>query len=73
MMDRIIQGLEYKIALAYLDDIVVYGATIEECIHNLYLVLVRVRDAGLKLKPSKCSLFVFFCCHMGGLFTCTFG
>ena len=57
MMDRIIQGLEYKIALAYLDDIVVYGATIEECIHNLDLVFARVREAGLKLKPSKCSLF----------------
>ena len=57
MMDRIILGLEYKIALAYLDDIIVFGATIEECIHNLELVFQRVRKAGLKLKPSKCSLF----------------
>ena len=57
MMDRIIRGLEYKIALAYLDDIIVYGATIGECIENLRIVFGRVREAGLKLKPSKCSLF----------------
>ena len=53
MMDRIIRGLEYKIALAYLDDIIVYGATIRECIENLRIVFGRVREAGLKLKPSK--------------------
>ena len=57
MMDRVIRGLEYKIALAYLDDIIVFGSTIEECIDNLRTVFQRVRDAGLKLKPSKCSLF----------------
>ena len=57
MMDRIIRGLEYKIALAYLDDIIVYGATIEECLENLRIVFARIRTAGLKLKPSKCSLF----------------
>ena len=57
MMDRILRGLEYKIALAYLDDIIVYGATIEECMANMKIVLGRIRAAGLKLKPSKCSLF----------------
>ena len=57
MMDRLILGLEYKIALAYLDDIIVYGASIEECVENLRVVFDRVRKAGLKLKPSKCSLF----------------
>ena len=57
MMDRILRGLEYKIALAYLDDIIIYGATIEECLANMTIVFERIRQAGLKLKPSKCSLF----------------
>ena len=57
MMDRILRGLEYKIALAYLDDIIIYGATIEECLANMKIVFERIRNAGLKLKPSKCSLF----------------
>ena len=56
MMDKIIRGLKYKIALAYLDDIIVYSATIGECIENLRIVFGRVWEAGLKLNPSKCSL-----------------
>ena len=57
MMDRILRGLEYKIALAYLDDIIIYGASIEECMTNMRTVFERIRLAGLKLKPSKCQLF----------------
>ena len=57
MMDRILRGLEYKIALAYLDDIIIYGATIDECMTNMRIVFERIRQAGLKLKPSKCQFF----------------
>ena len=57
MMDRILRGLEYRIALAYLDDIIIYGVSVEECLANLRTVFERIRHAGLKLKPSKCSLF----------------
>ena len=57
MMDRILRGLEHKVALAYLDDIIIYGASIEECLTNMKTVFERIRQAGLKLKASKCSLF----------------
>ena len=57
MMDRILRGLEHKVALAYLDDIIIYGATVEDCLINMRIVFERIRQAGLKLKPSKCSLF----------------
>lgn len=57
MMDRLLKGLEYIVALAYLDDIIVFGTTLDECINNVRLVFQRVRDAGLKLKPDKCSFF----------------
>ena len=56
-MDKILKGLEYKIALAYLDDIIAFGETIGECIERLAIVFARLRDAGLKLKPKKCFLF----------------
>ena len=56
MMDRILR-VEYRIALAYLDDIIIYGATIEECMENMRVVFDRIRKAGLRLKPSKCNLF----------------
>ena len=57
MMDRVIKGLEYQTALAYLDDIIVYGDTLESCMDRMQIVLERLRKANLKLKSSKCILF----------------
>ena len=49
--------LTLRTLLAYLDDIIVYGATRLQCMRRLALVFSRLRSAGLKLKPSKCALF----------------
>ena len=57
LMDRVLQGLEHKIALAYLDDIIVYGSTVNEVLDNLNVVLGRIGDSGVKLKAKKCFLF----------------
>ena len=57
LMDRVLQGLEHKIALAYLDDIIVYGSTVDEVLDNLSVVLGRIADSGVKLKAKKCFLF----------------
>ena len=57
LMDRVIQGLEYTTALAYLDDVIVFGRSIDETIDRLIVVLERLRSANLKLKAKKCLLF----------------
>ena len=57
LMDRVLQGLEHKIALAYLDDIIVYGSSVGEVLDNLDVVLGRIADSGVKLKAKKCFLF----------------
>ena len=57
VIDRVLHGLEYKIALAYLDDIIVYGKDAKECCARLAMVFERLREANLKLKPSKCEMF----------------
>ena len=56
LMDRVLQGLDHKIALAYIDDIIVYGATVDEVLDNVGVVLGRLTDAGVKLKAKKCFL-----------------
>ena len=43
--------------LIYLDDIIVFGITFEQHIERLREVLSRIKEAGLKLKPIKCTLF----------------
>ena len=56
LMDRVLHGLKWHNCLVYIDDIVVVGPTFMDHIHNLVCVLKRLKEAGLKLKPSKCNL-----------------
>ena len=57
LMEQVMSGLQWEILLIYLDDIIVFGQSVEETEERLRVVLSRLRDAGLKLKPSKCQLF----------------
>jgi len=47
----------YKICICYLDDIIVYANSPEQLIERLDAVFTRLREKGLKAKPSKCVLF----------------
>ena len=40
-----------------MDDIIIPGSSVEQSLERLSHVLERLRDANLKLKPSKYSLF----------------
>ena len=57
MMENMLSDYLWKRCLVYLDDIIIFGKTFEECLENLELVLVRIISNGLKLKPKKCNLF----------------
>ena len=57
LMERVLTGLQYVTCHVYLDDIVVFGRSLEETLGRLQQVFNRLRAAGLKLKPSKCSFF----------------
>jgi len=45
------------ICLCYLDDVIVFAKTQQELLERLDLVFTRLRQNGLKIKPSKCVLF----------------
>ena len=53
IIDQLIQGMPR--AVAYLDDILISGRTMEEHDRNLHAVFMRLRDAGLHLKGDKCE------------------
>ncbi|CAB3989530.1 Hypothetical predicted protein [Paramuricea clavata] len=57
LMERCLSGLNLKICLVYLDDVIVFARTFEEMLERLEAVLRRLGEFGLKLKPSKCKLF----------------
>ena len=56
LMQRVLGDLHLKTCLVYIDDVVVFSKSVEEHIQRLREVLSRLREAGLKLKPSKCEL-----------------
>src|SRR5664279_2859784 len=56
LMDVVMSGLTYEVCLTYLDDVIVFASSLEEHSARLRLVFDRLQSAGLKLKPSKCSL-----------------
>lgn len=57
LMEKVMAGLQWDILLIYLDDVIVFGRTVDEQIVRLRTTLARLREANLKLKPSKCNLF----------------
>ena len=57
LMESCMGDLYLTYCLLYLDDIVIYSTTYEEHLERLEAVFSRLREAGLKLKPSKCKLF----------------
>ena len=56
-MDSILRDLKLSCVLVYLDDITVFSSTFTAHLEHLRAVFEKIRAAGLKLKPSKCSFF----------------
>ena len=57
LMELIMAGLFYEVALVYLDDIIIFGRSFEEHLNRLDLVLGRLKDAGLKEKAQNVDFF----------------
>lgn len=53
LSDLICSGCE-TFARSYLDDVVIFSDTWSDHTRQLKLILGRIRDAGITLKPSKC-------------------
>ena len=57
LMEDVLRNLQWEECLLYLDDIIVPGSSFEQTMGRLEKVLLRLKEANLKLKPSKCVLF----------------
>ena len=65
LMEFVLAGLQWQTCLVYLDDVIVYGRDFDEHLKRLREVFERLRQAGLKLKPSKCFLLRPQVPHLG--------
>ena len=57
MMETCLGDLHLNWCLIYLDDIIVFAKTQQEAITRLGTMFQKLREARLKLQPSKCELF----------------
>lgn len=55
IMNHILQPFLRKFVLVFLDDILIYSATIEDHVEHLQLVLEQLRKHQFFLKATKCS------------------
>ena len=54
VMTHVLRGLEWDICLVYIDDLIIFSRTFDEHLLHLEQVFKRLREANLRLKPSKC-------------------
>ena len=57
LMQNCLGKLNLTYCLIYLDDVIVFSEMPEEHLRRMCVVFDRLREHGLKLKPSKCDVF----------------
>ena len=57
LMQNCLGKLNLTYCLIYLDDVIVFSKMPEEHLRRMHVVFDRLREHGLKLKPSKCDVF----------------
>ncbi|GBO04819.1 hypothetical protein AVEN_236548-1 [Araneus ventricosus] len=65
LMETVLRGLTPEACLVYLDVINIVGRNFQEHLDNLKKVLKKLKEANLKLNPSKCNLFRLMVSYLG--------
>ena len=55
LMNKVLKGL--KFAMTYLDNIIIFSQDELQHLEHLEIVFSHLREAGLKMKRSKCDFF----------------
>ena len=73
LMQRVLSGLNPQegpdFVRVYIDDVLIFSPTLQDHIEHLRRVLARIKEAGLKLKPSKCNYVAREVTYLGDLLT----
>ena len=56
LISMVLQGYS-DFTMAYLDDIIIFSKNEEEYLKHIKIIFQKLKEAGLKLKESKCDFF----------------
>lgn len=65
LMERMFGDCRYQSVLLYLDDVIVFSATVQQHLERLREVFSRLQKQGLKVKLSKCHFFQHQVSYLG--------
>lgn len=65
LMDTVLMGLNNHQCFVYVDDVVIYGSSLEDHNRRLINVFSRLRNHNLKLQPDKCEFLKQSCEYLG--------
>lgn len=65
LMNTVLMGLNNHQCFVYVDDIVIYGSSLEDHNRKLINVFSRLREHNLKLQPAKCEFLQRSCEYLG--------
>jgi len=55
LIEIVLKSMNWRFALAYLDDIVIFSKTFDQHLEHLNSVFNALEEANLRLKPKKCA------------------
>ena len=56
LMTKVLKNLNFKIALVYIDNLIIFSKDFDQHLHHLNLAFNDLRAANLKLNPAKTKL-----------------
>ena len=65
LMTKVLKNLNFKIALVYIDDLLIFSRDFDQHLHHLDLVFYNLRSANLTLHPNKCNFAARQCRYLG--------
>ena len=69
LMSFVLRKLIGRVCLAYLDDVMVFSKRLSDHINDLREVFIRIRNAHLKIKPSKRAFYRDEVLYLGHVIT----
>src|SRR6266498_55840 len=57
LINKVLRQYIGKFVQVYLDDVIIYSNNLDEYKRHIKVVLEKIKEANLKLKPSKCQWF----------------